>query len=108
MKIREKLVTTQRRYLLLVAVAFIVWGGLVVGMALSKLEVPPTWFFVAAVPVFVALLFGIVGMNFLVRCPKCRGNLSRIGPLSTRPMLGRRKVSNCPFCGINLDTSLAP
>ena len=108
MQIREKLVKTQRRYLLLTFVAILVWGGLLlIAMAVTEQE-PPTWIFIAAIPVFAVILLGVVGTNFLIRCPSCHGNLSRIGSLADRPLFGRRKVTNCPFCGVDLDTSVAP
>lgn len=108
MNVREKLLRIQRRYLLLIAAAFLVWGALLLGVMSGMPQEAPTWLFVAATPVFAALLFGMIGINFLVRCPECRGNLGRIGSLSTRPFLSRRRVSNCPFCGLSLDTPTAP
>ena len=108
MQIREKLVSTQRRYLLLTAAGMAVWASLVLAVAGTNNAHPPTWFFAAAVPVFAVVLFGMFGMNFLIRCPKCRGNMSRVGPLAARPLFRRRRVENCPFCGVNLDTRVAP
>ena len=108
MQIRERLVRTQRRYLLLTVSGMLVWGALILGAFKVTQNEPPTWFFVVAVPVFALIALGVVGFNFFVRCPSCRGNLGRIGPLSARPLFGRRSVANCPYCGINLDTRIAP
>ena len=108
MLIRDKRVKTQRRYLLLTLAGIVVWGALLLGAVAFTGGQAPTWLFVAAVPVVGVILLGVVGANFLVRCPKCRGNLSRVGPLSARPWLGRRSVANCPFCGVSLDSRVAP
>jgi hypothetical protein len=108
MLIRDKLVKTQRRYLLLTFVGMVVWGALLLDAVVVTGGQAPPWLFAAAVPVFGVILLGVIGTNFLVRCPRCRGNLSRVGPLSARPWLGRRSVANCPFCGVSLDSSVAP
>ena len=108
MQIRNKLVRTQRRYLLLTLGGLIVWCVLLLGAMAVTGGDAPMWLFGAALPVFGIIMFGVVGANFLVRCPKCRGNLSRVGPLSVRPWFGRRRVENCPFCGVSLDAPVAP
>ena len=108
MRVREKLLRTHNRYLLVTFAGIFTWGALVLGVWATTRGHAPTWLFQVAIPVFCVILFGILGSNFLVRCPKCRGNLSRIGPLSSRPWFGRRPVTHCPFCGLSLDATVAP
>ena len=107
MKIRDKLLRIRRSYLLMLFGGMVVWGALIFGAVAPTGHEPPTWLFVAAIPVFLVILLGLVGINFLVRCPRCRGNLSRVGQLAARPLFGRI-VANCPFCGVSLDAQVAP
>ena len=107
MKIRDKLVRLRRRYLLMLFGGMVVWGALIFGAVAVRGQEPPTWLFVAGVPIFLAIILGLLGINFLVRCPRCRGNLSRVGQIAARPLFGR-SVANCPFCGVSLDAEVAP
>ena len=108
MLIRDKLIGTQRRYLLLTLAGVVAWSAVLLGAVAATGGHAPPWLFGAAVPIFGVILLGILGTNFLVRCPRCRGNLSRVGPLAVRPWFGRRRVANCPYCGVSLDAPVAP
>ena len=75
MTIREELVRARRRCLALMLGGTVAWGALVLSIAMLSSNGSPPWIFQAAVPLFAAVLLGVLGINFLVRRPKCNGNL---------------------------------
>lgn len=54
---------------------------------------------------FVGFAGAILGINFFVKCPKCRARLARtIGmQVAFGGWRSGPKVCFCPFCGVNLD-----
>jgi hypothetical protein len=51
-------------------------------------------------PIFLA---AVVGLTFLVKCPRCGGRFGALaGSLVARGFLSRA-VNFCPYCGVNLD-----
>jgi hypothetical protein len=50
---------------------------------------------------FAGFAGAILGLVFLVRCPRCGGILGGF-PLS----FGKMRVNFCPYCGVSLDEQL--
>jgi hypothetical protein len=81
--------------------------GLIVlsSVALLKLR----WFGVAVAVLFLPpLILGFAFSLFLLRCPRCKANLSSLigyfGPLAFMA----KPVNYCPFCGVSVDEPLEP
>ena len=106
MRIRDKLVRSRRRYLALVFGGMGIWAALILAIVSIAEQGPSDWLFIAAIPIFGMIVLGFIGINFLVRCPRCKGNLGRAGQLASPPLFGR-SVKNCPFCSVSLDESVA-
>ena len=97
---REQLARKKTRYF------FAFTGGALFGV----LSAQATYFFVPGWPIHLALLFAVVaaggwlGYTFLVRCPRCNGNIGgKYNHFGTRSFLLYRPVAHCPFCGVSLD-----
>lgn len=59
-----------------------------------------------ALPALGMLLFlgAILALNWLVKCPRCRANLSRTIAMTVGLSWGSGpKVNFCPYCGLSLD-----
>jgi hypothetical protein len=57
---------------------------------------------------FAGFAGAIIGINFFVKCPKCKASLAHtIGMYVAFQWAGRRQVNFCPFCGVNLDEPVA-
>jgi hypothetical protein len=54
---------------------------------------------------FAGAAVAIIGMNFLVSCPRCHAQLGKPGlsmPFSSR----ENRLNSCPHCGVPFDNSL--
>jgi hypothetical protein len=49
---------------------------------------------------FLGLIVAGIGSNFLLKCPRCNGNLARTA------MTGQSKANFCPHCGVSLDEEI--
>ena|SRR5688572_16454717 len=104
MKIRDRLIRRQRRFIAIMAIAIGCWAAVVLVARLTSPGTPPDWMFLVLVGLLGPILFAIAGLKYLVRCPKCNGNLGgRFGSLSGRKFLWVRPVVSCPYCGVGLD-----
>ena len=60
----------------------------------------------AALPALGMLVFlgAILALNWLIKCPRCRANLSRTIAMTVGLSWGSGpKVNFCPYCGVSLD-----
>jgi hypothetical protein len=60
----------------------------------------------AGLPVLGALIFvgAIIALNWAIKCPRCRANLSRTIAMTVGLSWGSGpKVNFCPYCAVNLD-----
>lgn len=83
---------------------FILLIGLDVFVGTSSMPHEIAW--AVLLPGIVLSVAGIIGMNSLVRCPRCKGNIGAANlPLRNWP-LGARRIDFCPYCGTGLDETL--
>ncbi len=104
MTIRELLAERKNRYFL----------AMVGAAVLAILSAQATYFFLPGWPIAIALLLaslataGWFAYRFLVRCPRCKGNIgAKYAYFGKRGFLLFRPVAHCPFCGVSLDESVA-
>jgi hypothetical protein len=60
----------------------------------------------ASLPVLGMLMFlgAIIALNWAIKCPRCRANLSRTIAMTVGLSWGSGpKVNFCPYCAVNLD-----
>ena len=51
----------------------------------------------------VVFVMSLIPVFWLIRCPRCKGNLQGLYPsFGPFAQLGR-KITCCPYCGVNLD-----
>ena len=62
---------------------------------------PPTWFFFAFVPFIGAWLYMFLG----IRCPRCKGNLTR-SPAIYPTFSKKHRFNYCPYCGVAIDENV--
>jgi O-antigen ligase len=48
-------------------------------------------------------MIAVVGINLLIRCPRCKGNLGVIAGVSGHPFAISGKVRYCPYCAADFD-----
>jgi hypothetical protein len=48
----------------------------------------------------ICFIYAFIASNFLIKCPRCSGNLSRSS------MKGQTKTNFCPSCGVSLDEKI--
>jgi hypothetical protein len=80
--------------------------GLVFFAATPILGLPnePPWL------VFVGMgiaMIAVLGMNLLIRCPRCSGNLGVIAGVSGHPFAISGKVRYCPYCAAEFDAPIS-
>jgi hypothetical protein len=88
----------QRRVRWLFALTVCGWALIPICMALLHDKVPYLAF-------LGMTLFGggIVGLNFLIKCPRCSANLGRTIAMSLALGWGGSPINFCPHCGVRLD-----
>lgn len=65
----------------------------------------------AAAPVFhllsiMVFLAAALAQTFMVRCPRCNGNVGLLIAQTLAPGRLRTHVANCPFCGVSHDAGV--
>jgi hypothetical protein len=85
----------------------VMFGGWLIGLVFVLLFVPkgasPVLLIVGVagfIIYFAATLYRHMGIG----CPKCGGNLGKLGNFSPK---SKRPVMYCPFCGVSIDQDLA-
>jgi hypothetical protein len=58
-------------------------------------------FFVAFIPFFAAVVY----VNFAIKCPRCKGNLS-VTPAAYPSFSSKHRFNFCPYCGVNVDEKI--
>ena len=58
-------------------------------------------FFIAIIPFLAAVVF----INFGVRCPRCKGNLS-MTPAAYPTFSKKHRFNFCPYCGVSVDENV--
>ena len=103
MTIRELLARRKNRYFLV----------MMSGAFLAILSAQATIFFIPGWPIAFAYLLTAAAAasgfayRFLVRCPRCQGNIgAKYSYFGRRGFLLFRPVAHCPFCGISLDETV--
>jgi hypothetical protein len=61
----------------------------------------PLGFPLAFIPFIVAVIY----LNFGLRCPRCKGNLS-MTPAAYPSFSSKHRFNYCPYCGISVDEEL--
>ena len=51
----------------------------------------------------VAVVGGVLFLNFALRCPKCKGNLAVTAVSAVYSVWGKRRVKFCQYCGVSID-----
>ncbi len=83
------------------------WGVIALGEAIGRVlpdAIPRT-----AIPVagFILFLGGLLAMQRMLKCPKCRANLGRTIAMPVAFSWGSGpRVNFCPYCGVKLDEPL--
>lgn len=62
----------------------------------------PPWLLFVGMGFFI---LAVVGVNLLIRCPKCRGNLGPLAAASGNPLAMSPKIRYCPYCAVEFDTA---
>ena len=99
MKIRELLQQKKRRF------TYAAVGAAVVGVLALQASFLLDAQWVLALGLVALVIAGVaaLGTRWLVRCPRCHGNIgSGHNNFSARRLIGK-PVANCPFCGVSLD-----
>lgn len=63
----------------------------------------PPW--LALIGMGIAMI-AVVGINLLIRCPRCRGNLGVLAGVSGHPFAISSKVRYCPYCAADFDAPI--
>lgn len=69
--------------------------------------VHPAWNLAAAGLLMLAL-FGLFMSMARVRCPRCGSNLGHLNLIAFTGWLWAKPIAFCPFCKVDLETSVAP
>jgi peptidoglycan/LPS O-acetylase OafA/YrhL len=91
----------KRRVRWFMAIGFLAWLLIPGWLAVARDHEQPYIPFVA-MAIFAS---AALGLQFFVRCPKCKTRLGQIGVQVGVGIL-KPKVNFCPYCGVNLDESL--
>jgi hypothetical protein len=62
----------------------------------------PPWLLFVGIGFF---MLAVVGINLLIRCPRCRGNLGPLAAATGNPFAMSPKVRYCPYCAAEFDAS---
>jgi len=91
----------KRRVRWFLAIAALAWISIPVWLSVTRERQQPYVPF-AAMAVFAS---AALGMQFLVRCPRCKVRLGQIGVQVAFSFL-KPTVNFCPYCGVSLDEPL--
>ena len=88
----------KRRVRWLMAIGLAAWLSIPLWMAATHDPAQPY------VPFVAITVFGsaVLGMQFFVRCPRCKARLGQIGMQIGISFL-KPTVNFCPYCGVSLD-----
>ena len=86
----------------------IVWISAFVGMGLilvSSILIPsdPKYIIFVGIAIFI---FAIYYSHFGIKCPICKGNMGQVVMYSGSPFTSSKKITYCPYCGVNIDTGI--
>jgi len=56
----------------------------------------------------LAFFVGIISLGFLIRCPRCRGNIGALNAGISKTIPFYTVINYCPYCGVSLDSSAGP
>jgi hypothetical protein len=101
MTIRETLSLRKRRFVIFSYVGMAIF---VPAMILTQ-EFEPI--IIIGIGGFVLAFVSLFILFFNTPCPKCKGNLGRTIIHIGGPFSVPNKIKYCPFCGVNLDSSVA-
>jgi len=88
----------KRRVRWFMAIGFVAWLSIPLWMSVTHEPAQPYVPFVA-----MAVFAGaVIGMQFFVRCPRCKVRLGQIGMQIGISFL-KPTVNFCPYCGVSLD-----
>jgi hypothetical protein len=91
----------KRRVRWFMAIGFLAWVSIPAWMSITRDRGQPYVPF-AAMAVFA---LAALGMQFFVRCPRCKVRLGQIGVQVGISFL-KPTVNFCPYCGVSLDEPL--
>ena len=104
MTIRDHLRSRKRAFLMCAVVGFALFLGF--GILGRPLLLPNGIALVILFGCIILYLVGMFGMAYVVRCPRCQGNIgSSYLPLRKWP-LSMKPINFCPFCGVSLDEAM--
>ena len=107
MTIRQMLVKRARFYVAIATASFlcvIAFFGMGEG---SSFGFGSTLSSVLGVVGVAGLAGGILGIRYLIKCPRCGGGLGKFDWVSPAgAVLRERRVMFCPYCGIKIDEKL--
>jgi hypothetical protein len=91
----------KRRVRWFMAIGFLAWLLIPAWLGVAGDHQPPYVPFVA-MAIFAA---AALGLQFFVRCPRCKTRLGQIG-IQVGVGILKPTVNFCPYCGVNLDEPL--
>ena len=56
----------------------------------------------------ILFLVAIIFLGFLIRCPRCRGNIGALNAGVSKSIPFYTVINYCPYCGVSLDSSVGP
>ena len=95
MNIREALQRKTRR---IMCFGFVAWLAMVVLLVMAPHGLRPF-----TIVSFLFFFASALAQSFLIRCPRCNGNVGLLVARTVMPGLLKTCVANCPFCGVNFD-----
>lgn len=100
--IRDLLARQVRRFMVL---GFCLWLAFAAIAVASSAHYVPAWLVV--IP-FIGFFATVLATLYRIRCPRCGGRLGQMaGYLRAKPGFLVRPMNYCPYCGVNLDESVA-
>lgn len=80
--------------------AFVAWLSMPLSIVVNQGRGPLLVVVAAAVPTFVGV---VLYLAWLLRCPRCKGNLGQTIAMHVGFSWNRRRINFCPYCAANLD-----
>lgn len=96
MKIRELIQTRTRRFIALAVGSWLVFAS-------SSLFGEGNQTFILELVGFLGFASAVIGIVFLVKCPRCGAKLGQLGVAQPFSMSGKQRTNFCPHCGVSFD-----